>query len=310
MLIEFFRHGARLPYIPYKLSKPPIIDDSDLTAIGMRQEYLLGLAIRQKYTFLNPTYTYTNVEVYSSNRRRTLVSAMSQLQGLFDLGTGMKIDNDDPEYYNPPIPDFDIPFPEDPKKFALPNGPTFIPVQSPEDHQNYLFTPQSDCPSFKPKVSKFKAELVNKYNSTFTHTYEQLLKNNYFPQEYSKDQYFSIPSAYMACDSLISYYYNEPKAEIDPKLVDECKYLSSWFVFGPSENREIQLTSTSEVSSLMKRYLTQKQEGKLPDLQLLLLSAHDISMAPFLKIFFPDNFNCVLEEYKKKFVNGEDIKDS
>lgn len=81
MVINFFRHGARLPYVPNHLElglhEDPLIDDSDLTPIGMRQQYLLGRAIREKYRdFLDPQYNYANVEVYSSNRRRAIVSAL------------------------------------------------------------------------------------------------------------------------------------------------------------------------------------------------------------------------------------------
>lgn len=41
LVINLFRHGARLPYVPTHLSRHedenPLIDDSDLTPIGMRQ---------------------------------------------------------------------------------------------------------------------------------------------------------------------------------------------------------------------------------------------------------------------------------
>jgi len=107
----------------------------------------LGKAVREKYkSFLPDNYNFVNVEVISSNWKRTLVSASSQLQGLFDLGTGSNIEVDDPAYYNPPIKDFDIPFPDDQKGNALPFRPTFVPIQSADNNKNYLFNAHSDCP--------------------------------------------------------------------------------------------------------------------------------------------------------------------
>lgn len=39
-----------------------------------------------------------------------------------------------------------------------------------------------------------------------------------------------------------------------------------------------------------------------------MLSGHDTSIAPFLKIFFPDNLSCIEQEYKKRYVDGEKIE--
>lgn len=62
------------------------------------------------------------------------------------MGTGSNIEVDDPAYYNPPIKDFDIPFPDDQKGNALPFRPTFVPIQSADNNKNYLFNAHSDCP--------------------------------------------------------------------------------------------------------------------------------------------------------------------
>lgn len=172
MVINLFRHGARLPYVPSQLGgkedENPLIDDSDLTPIGMRQQYLLGRAIRQKYgDFLAPQYNYANVEAYSSNRRRTIVSALSQIQGIFDLGTGFDIDNDNKDYYNPPIENFNIPFPENEKHNALPKRPTFIPVQNPDTHRNTVFLAGSECPVLKDKISKVRKSTFAPEEKTF-----------------------------------------------------------------------------------------------------------------------------------------------
>lgn len=58
----------------------------------------------------------------------------------------------------------------------------------------------------------------------------------------------------------------------------------------------------------MDKYLSDKNKGNLPDLELLLLSAHDTSMSPFLKIFYPDMIKCIEDEYKRRYVDGEKME--
>lgn len=81
-------------------------------------------------------------------------------------------------------------------------------------------------------------------------------------------------------------------------------YLNVWYLFAINEKNDIHLTTISELSTLMKKYLRDKSEGKKNDLLYLMLSAHDISMAPFLKIFYPNNQKCIEEEYKKRYIDG------
>ena len=81
LLIELFRHGARNPSDGLKTLTEypdPFLSKSDLTATGYRQHDLLGKAIRQKYKdFLPEQYSYDTVDIYASNKNRTLASAMS-----------------------------------------------------------------------------------------------------------------------------------------------------------------------------------------------------------------------------------------
>ena len=66
---------------------------------------------------------------------------MAQAMGLFDLGSGNKIENDNPKFYNPPIENFDIEYPKEYGSFSLPYGLTLIPIQTPADKKNTLFVP-------------------------------------------------------------------------------------------------------------------------------------------------------------------------
>jgi hypothetical protein len=63
-----------------------------LTAVGMRQQYLLGTYLRQDYLGslgLNSYFDPTQVEVFSDGRSlRCVESAYAHMAGWFILGTG------------------------------------------------------------------------------------------------------------------------------------------------------------------------------------------------------------------------------
>ena len=89
-----FRHGARGSYksFDYKNWKDILnekwIGAGELTPIGMRMHYLLGVAIRKKYkNFLSLNYNPNEIYIISTNVNRTLVSAYSNLEGIFYKST-------------------------------------------------------------------------------------------------------------------------------------------------------------------------------------------------------------------------------
>lgn len=64
-------------------------EPNELTAIGMRQQFLLGSRNRAKYTnFLSETYDPKEVQIKAQVTNSTLMSAEAHLQGLYPQGTG------------------------------------------------------------------------------------------------------------------------------------------------------------------------------------------------------------------------------
>ena len=117
LVVEIARHGARAPFLNYlKKSMGITIGDdwdimsADLTDLGERQKYLLGLKRRkiyiEKYGFLNENFDPTEIYVESSDRNRTVMSAAAQLLGMYPLGTGRKLDNQD--QINAAVPPFEV----------------------------------------------------------------------------------------------------------------------------------------------------------------------------------------------------------
>ena len=97
-LFEHFRHGARSTS---KLSAnfTDIFNqtwkgDSELTNVGLRQHFILGMHIKNLYTeFINSLDVSKDVLVLSSKSNRTIMSAIAQLQGIYYNSGSPTIDN-------------------------------------------------------------------------------------------------------------------------------------------------------------------------------------------------------------------------
>ena len=87
---EHFRHGARNPYT--HVNKTTWIDyigvqwksEGELNSLGLRAHYLLGTATKNRYKeFLSENFDTNEIFIISTDSNRTIVSAMSNLQGIY-----------------------------------------------------------------------------------------------------------------------------------------------------------------------------------------------------------------------------------
>ena len=123
-----WRHGDRTPISPYP--NDPYKDYQwpgglgQLTKRGMRRHLELGRWLRQRYTdWLSPTYDRAEVVIRSTDVDRTLMSALSNLAGLFP-------------------PQGDQVWDEE-----LPWQP--IPVHTVPQDEDYLLSSHAHCPRFE-----------------------------------------------------------------------------------------------------------------------------------------------------------------
>ena len=93
------RHGARAPYFGVEngsdVYKENWTQIEELSSVGKRQLYLLGVKIRKRYMddypLLNKTYNPQEIFIKSTDSNRTIESIYSYLQGLYEKGTGETI---------------------------------------------------------------------------------------------------------------------------------------------------------------------------------------------------------------------------
>lgn len=112
-VLTHFRHGARAPqkYFDDKLKVDYALEKWDspgeLTAMGKRMHYALGLRNRERYitntSFLSPKFDPHEMLIYSTRFNRTLLSVAAQLQGLYPFGTGEELESDQIEKSKPPL---------------------------------------------------------------------------------------------------------------------------------------------------------------------------------------------------------------
>ena len=91
-VLEHFRHGARGSYksFDYKLWKDIFNEEwkgaGELTPLGMRQHYLLGKSVRNKYkNFISNEFNPNEIYIISTDVNRTLISAYSHLLGIYNI---------------------------------------------------------------------------------------------------------------------------------------------------------------------------------------------------------------------------------
>ena len=88
---EQFRHGARGPWI----SVDPItgldfigekwIGEGELTPLGSRMHYLLGVSMKKKYkNFLSEQFNPNEIFIISTDVNRTIMSSYAHLQGMYN----------------------------------------------------------------------------------------------------------------------------------------------------------------------------------------------------------------------------------
>ena len=185
-VMTHFRHGARAP-----TTLKNNIDDNgeewlipgELTAVGERMHYLLGLRNRVRYInekkFLSEKFNSKELEVISTNVERTIASLSSHLQGLYpqseQLGrtlTDTQLKTSDPPFklnYSRIIQEKN-----ELDKCALPNYMTIIPFKTMNLDGN------SDSGSYVTDFSDYVVaqNLQNELNEKYKNNFDQLNGEN------------------------------------------------------------------------------------------------------------------------------------
>ena len=343
-VFEHFRHGSRAPsfHLMKEDENGEFTDkfgvtwksNGELTGIGLRMEYTLGVRNRYKYKkLLSTIFDPKELLVVSSSLNRALSSAQAQLEGMFPPLTGIELKDKELENSIPPIPLTDA-MKEEIKKLgnnALPEKIQIIPIHIFNDKEfDHILSEPRIC----PPLGKFKEELRN--SNIFKEFYTKL-NNTYgkelmtFFKENNTDFLFDYNTVFFMCDIFLADYYNDRNLSEFEKvginltkfkdLAYEMKFL---FLFKSECNEEIGVLATSPSIRKIIKWMDnrinldmnqQNKESNYQEPKFVMYSGHDMTLAPFelffkkafgTKVKFPEfGSNLFLELHKPDNINGK-----
>ena len=304
-IVELFRHGARGPIYDYDDSWN-VSQYGMLTAVGMRQQYILGKVLSQKYSdLLGTAYDYNQIYILSDTTPRCIQSALIHLYGIY-LGTGPALRDDYPtELAVPPYQDPLV------KQIADQLGDTeAVPykevpniVEIVDKTSGYIF--QGDTPIYCPKVAIWEIENSKDdkereawaiFNETFTNV------NKYLDP--SKQLKTADDVTAFGDTVSVDFYENKtlPGGISDPELVSNISFAFAWYRFHVWEGQLLQrqLNAFGPVQAILAQMAAYKEGVKFN--KAAFFSGHDDNIYAVLAAFgvitedcLMDNFNSYVE---------------
>ena len=212
-----FRHGARAPMKVDSNYRDHIkeiwTNPGELTGVGQRMHYILGLRnrlryIKETYHFLSEKFDSHEILIYSSAFNRTILSAYAQLQGLYPEfeGLGERLSKEQENLAFPDI-NYKNPFIEDNiekiKGYALPNLMTLVPVRMINNNEKKITIYDiGECEEkrdqIKEKNRKTLPIIINMENE-FNERYGEIL-NEFYEEKRIYDYIFMN----RFCDAVVS----------------------------------------------------------------------------------------------------------
>jgi hypothetical protein len=220
---SFWRHGARAPDRGVVDGKD-ILGESwenpgELTPSGMRMHYLLGRRNRERWVrdsdgvsrnFLSPSYSSNEVYVRSTEYNRTMMSVMSNLQGLFPEGSGPTLTPGQSDLAVPPVAITNVKAVKTTLgSAALPNQIQVIPVHLMGSDGDYFFyyNPYK-CEPLKNVFaanSQLKAvkDTIDKIKEDWLEDLEKVFGNK------GESYYDNFGNMYLIADSFVGAYTDD-----------------------------------------------------------------------------------------------------
>lgn len=323
---ELCRHGDRAPIAEFPSDALPASKWPEgvgqLTAIGQRAHFEIGTRLRARYVdtgFLSSSYSVDEVHVRSTDVDRTLVSAISQMTGLYPPGTA---------------PNFDVrvKFGKDPlheNEGGLPHLFQPIPVHTVREEK--ILIPGANCP-------RHKQIMAERYNSDefMRKTAEEadFLKVAARVAQLPNESNFSLFDLEQLSDTwtcFASHSVPLPK-DATPDIVSHARNLSDWLLDFGNRGLQVHRLRAGLILNTVREYMVMAvsfdrrgwlgPEFKNQMKKFVLLSAHDTTVAATLAAlrvneggYPPYNSTVIWQLYKKQdgtfFVqvefNGKDL---
>ena len=343
-VFEHFRHGARSSVFIDKHNTDIYdikwIGDGELTSVGMRMLYLIGVHIREKYNNIINKYTSPKeLLVFSTDLNRTILSAESQLLGMFPPEKGEIIEEAFKKYSYPPN---EIPLEAKNEidtlgNVSIPSKIRAIPINYfHKEKKPYLLTEETDCPrtkyikqqNYKKKdvqdfIRNFREKYADKWMEYFNITDKSKFENYYFLLEVT-DHFISN---YIHKRKYLKFFEDEG---IDLKeYYEECIKFKNISMYEIETTPQLGILAGSPIFKEMINYMDNiinsyiKNDTKIKNKNIpkfIMYSGHDYIIAAVQlylnSIFHTPCFypgfaaNQFFELHKRDDVNNNNLKES
>ena len=335
-VMTHFRHGARAPqyyydqenYLDYIKERWEI--PGELTAVGERMHYALGIRNRLRYVedekFLSKKFDPHEILIYSSPFNRTIISVSSQLQGLYPqyANLGDNITENQTDISKPQVNVDDERIKNELDKLnlsALPHSMMLAPVRMINNNERKITLYDIEpCTKKRDEIKKKHSEtlesLIN-LNKTFNEKYGQIL-NNFYETKIEKYDMLFMDNF---CDAFISgYTHKRTMANLNKTGLDFEELSDFCFEFQKLNFRDWlsgdkeHVLAHLEVSKLMGEFIHYMDERIKADIngerdlekkyedysrpKMMMVSGHDSTISCY-EIFLMHAFDInILENYK------------
>ena len=319
---EHFRHGARGPYIAVdpKTNLDFIGEKWDgtgeITPLGMRMLYLLGISNKKKYSkFLSQSFNPNELFIISTNVNRTITSVDSFLKGFYNNKTSINMSQTQIERSNILNSNYsdkiNLKIKELENK-SLENGENTIPVHIfDREKLEFGLYDLSNCPGIDiyKKKNQNSEKVKNIYEEIIRHTNETFGQYIFDFMKVSDPLYlWNKTNNYYLADTFFSDYFdNREMKNIRETHIDmeafyhnslNVTYIDTYYSeFGIPSTETVYITASPILRNLLNYIYLRidlDKNGKTDDIipnspRFVILSGHDTSLAP-IDIFMESEF--------------------
>jgi hypothetical protein len=276
-VFNFFRNGISSPnklnednsdIFKEKWKKPSL-----LTTLGMKQQYTLGMKLRQHYIyklkFLNEKFSNEEFKIFTVDKSSNILTTYIQLLGMYPAALNNDLDENSLKYTNPAYDLYNIEEVSSQLQYSpLPQQAPVFPIKSfPRDNNYFGLSSEENCKGVldflnqnkqKDDVKQFINNFSNKYSEIFT---EALNLPKEFLFDYSNLNRF--------CTDFLAGYsdkrdFNSIKKQILDKQINldtlrnDCRSFKSLDVFsvrlGDINKNVIKISTTNIISQLVSQF--------------------------------------------------------
>jgi len=301
MITTLFRHGSRAPVTNnFNWAWVNNLGPGNLTDVGMRQHYILGMQLRENYPALFQNYTNFDYQLRSSPVPRTIQSAISQLTGIYqpggDIDSGFAPNitagydfytpNFDPLTYNITL------------NKSLPFGFGVHPVIPDSGYLDFMFRVDDACPNFGGLSDAGRKDLNKVYDPVAQPTYDALTALGYTPQQVGYSTW-NLQAVDVVFDSLNAqrYYYGMNEPGMSDSFYSQFEIAMSMNSALEYASEEVQRLWTDQLSRNFIQGMDDRISGKT-SLKLRMFSGHDSNLLPFMIRMNLMNQQCLRDLYE------------